>query len=122
FGADVTPLILEWGTAADPSAIADELRRDGPFKAVLVTHNETSTGVTNDLAAIAEVVRRSGALLLVDGISSVGSIEIKTDAWGCDVVLSGSQKGWMVPPGLAMVSVSPRAWAAYQEARMPRFY
>jgi aspartate aminotransferase-like enzyme len=122
FGADVTPLNFEWGTAADPAAIADALRSGGPFKAVLLTHNETSTGVTNDLSAIAQVVRGSGALLLVDGISSVGSIEIKTDAWGCDVVLSGSQKGWMVPPGLALVSVSPRAWAAYQEARLPRFY
>src|SRR5262249_46687524 len=122
FGANVVPLSFDWGTAAEPEAIAHALNQDGPFKAVLVTHNQTRTGLTNDLAAIAEVVRGSGALLLVDGISSVGSIEIKTDAWGCDVVLSGSQKGWMVPPGLAMVSVNPRAWAAYQEARMPRFY
>lgn len=122
FGTDVVTLSFEPGTAAAPDAIARALERQGPFKAVLVTHNETSTGVTNNLAAIAAVVRQTEALLLVDGISSVGSIELKTDAWGCDVVLAGSQKGWMVPPGLAMAAVSPRAWAAYQTARLPRFY
>lgn len=121
-GAEVVPLSFTPGQAADPDSIARTLRTSGPFRAVLVTHNETSTGVTNDLAAIARVVRETDALLVVDGISSVGSIEFKTDVWGCDVVLAGSQKGWMVPPGLAMAVVSPRAWEAYKLARMPRFY
>jgi aspartate aminotransferase-like enzyme len=122
FGADVVPLAFPWGQAADPSAVSKALEERGPFKAVLLTHNETSTGVTNDLAAIAAAVRPSGALLLVDAISSAGSVPVDADAWGLDLVLSGSQKGWMVPPGLAMVTVSPRAWEAYRAARMPRFY
>ena len=122
YGAEVVSTDVEPGRAADPAEVARLLESSGPFKAVLVTHNETSTGVTNDLAAIAEVVHRTDALLLVDAISSVGSIEFKTDEWGCDVVLTGSQKGWMVPPGLAMAVVGPRAWEAHKTARMPRFY
>jgi len=122
YGADVVSAGFEPGRAADPNVVARLIESSGPFKAVLVTHNETSTGVTNDLASIAEVVRRTEALLLVDAISSVGSIEFKADAWGCDVVLTGSQKGWMVPPGLAMVTVGARAWEAHRTATMPRFY
>jgi aspartate aminotransferase-like enzyme len=122
FGAEVVRLAFPPGQAADPSKVAEALDRLGPFKAVLVTHNETSTGVTNDLEAISRIVTPTSALLLVDAISSLSSIDLKTDAWGCDLVLSGSQKGWMVPPGLAMVSVGPRAWKAYETARMPRFY
>ena len=122
FGADVVRLTFPPGEAAEPGAVEAAIDRSGPFKAVLVTHNETSTGVTNDLEAIARLVGPTPTLLLVDAISSVGSVELKTDAWDCDLVLSGSQKGWMVPPGLAMVSVSAKAWKAYESARMPRFY
>ena len=122
YGADVVGLTAEPGQAADPDAVARVLNTSGPFRAVLVTHNETSTGVTNDLASIARVVRPTGALLMVDGVSSVGSIDLKTDEWGCDLVVSGSQKGWMVPPGLSMLSVSTKAWEAYKLARMPRYY
>jgi aspartate aminotransferase-like enzyme len=122
FGADVTELRFPEGQAAEPLVLQQTLERSVPFKVVLVTHNETSTGVTNDLAALARVVKSTPALLLIDAISSLGSIELRTDEWGCDVVLSSSQKGWMVPPGLAFVSVSPAAWQAYQSARMPRFY
>lgn len=122
YGADVVSLSISPGQAADPDVVKRALATSGPFQAVLVTHNETSTGVTNDVEAIAQVVHESDALLLVDAISSVGSIELKTDDWGCDVVLTGSQKGWMVPPGLAMVSVSAKAWEAYKTARLPRFY
>lgn len=122
FGANVTMLQFPAGTPADPARIGAVLNSSGPFKAVLVTHNETSTGITNDLEGIARQVAASGALLIVDAISSLSSIDLKTDAWGCDVVLSASQKGWMVPPGLAFVSVSPRAWDAYGAAKMPRYY
>ena len=122
FGAEVTKLDFPWGDPADPDAIRAELAANPRIKAVLVTHNETSTGVTNDLAAIAEVAREFEKLLVVDAISSVGSLDLPTDRWGCDVVIGGSQKGWMVPPGLVFVSVSPRAWAANSEAKMPRFY
>jgi aspartate aminotransferase-like enzyme len=122
FGAEVVPLNFEWGRAADPDAIVKALKSDPKIKAVLVTHNETSTGVTNDLAAISSVVKEAGKLLVVDAISSLGSIDLPVDKWHCDITVTGSQKGWMVPPGLAMVSVSQEGWQANQKAKMPRFY
>jgi len=122
FGAEVTPLRFEWGKAADVDAIRRALQAEPKIKAVLVTHNETSTGVTNDLASINSVVKEFDKLLLVDAVSSLGSIELPVDDWHCDVTVTCSQKGWMVPPGLAMVSVSQEAWQAHSTARMPRFY
>jgi len=122
FGAEVVPLRFEWGKAADADAVRRALEADPKIKAVLVTHNETSTGVTNDLAAISSAVKEFDKLLLVDAISSLGSINLPVDDWHCDVVVTGSQKGWMVPPGLAMVSVSQEGWQAHAKARMPRFY
>jgi aspartate aminotransferase-like enzyme len=122
FGAGVISHNVEWGKAAEPDAIRQSLKNNPEVKAVLVTHNETSTGVTNDLGAISKVVKESGKLLLVDAISSLGSIDLPVDAWHCDVVVTASQKGWMVPPGLAMVSVSQEAWQAHTQAKMPRFY
>ena len=122
FGAEVTPLKFEWGKAADPNAIRSALQADPKIKAVLVTHNETSTGVTNDLASISSAVKDFDKLLLVDAISSLGSIDLPVDDWHCDVSVTGSQKGWMAPPGLAMVSVSQEAWQAHAKAKMPRFY
>ncbi len=122
FGAEVTRVSFEWGKAADADAVRKALQKDSRIKAVLITHNETSTGVTNDLGVISEVVKEFDKLLLVDAISSLGSINLPVDEWHCDIAVSGSQKGWMVPPGLAMISVSQEAWQAYDEARMPRFY
>lgn len=122
FGAEVVPLNFEWGRAADIDEIRRALKSDPEIKAVLVTQNETSTGVTNDLAAISSLVREFDKLLLVDAISSLGSIDLPVDKWQCDVTVTASQKGWMVPPGLAMVSVSKRAWQAYAGAKMPRYY
>jgi len=122
FGAEVTRVKFDWGQAIDPDAAKQALDADPKIKAVLVTHNETSTGVTSDLEAIGAVVRKFDKLLIVDAISSLGCIDLQVDAWGCDVVATGSQKGWMVPPGLAFVSVNERAWKAHAEAKMPRFY
>jgi len=122
FGAEASRLRFEWGRAVDPQAVRQALSQDTGTKAVLVTHNETSTGVTNDLASISAVVREYEKLLLVDAISSLGAIDLPADAWGCDVVVTASQKGWMAPPGLAMVSVSERAWKANAQAKMPRYY
>ena len=123
FGADVITASFPWGSAVDPDGIRGALRANPDAKAVLVTHNETSTGVTVDLEAVAGVVKKEfDKLLLVDGISSVCSLPLSTDAWGCDVVTTGSQKGWMVPPGLAFFTFSGEAWKAHAEARMPRFY
>ena len=122
FGAEVIPLRFEWGKAADVDAIRKALHAEPQIKAVLVTHNETSTGVTNDLAAISSVAKEFDKLLLVDAISSLGSITLPVDDWHLDVTVTGSQKGWMAPPGLAMVSVSQEAWQAHSKAKMPRFY
>ena len=123
YGADVTMLSFTPGTAVDLETLRQALSTDPGIKAVLVTHNETNTGVTNDLEAIAAVVKGEfDKLLLVDGISSVCSMPLRTDQWGCDVVASASQKGWMLPPGLAFISFSKRAWEANAIASMPRFY
>jgi aspartate aminotransferase-like enzyme len=122
FGAEVIPLQFEWGKAADIDTIRRALKAEPDIRAVLVTHNETSTGVTNDLAQISAVVKEFDKLLLIDAISSLSSINLPVDDWHCDVVVTGSQKGWMVPPGLAMVSVSEDAWRAHKKAKMPRFY
>jgi aspartate aminotransferase-like enzyme len=124
FGADVVELKVEWGRAANPQAIVDRLRAEPDVDTVFVTHNETSTGVLNPLPDIARAVgqARPDVLLEVDGISSVGSVAIRPEAWGCDVVIAGSQKGWMIPPGLTFVAVSPRAWERQAQARLPRLY
>ncbi|MFC1870010.1 pyridoxal-phosphate-dependent aminotransferase family protein [Chloroflexota bacterium] len=122
FGAEVIRYKVESGKAADPDAVRQALKAEPAIKAVMVTHNETSTGVTNDLAALGAAVKEFDKLLLVDAISSLSSVNLKVDDWHCDVAISSSQKGWMVPPGLAMVSVSPKAWQAHAQAKMPRFY
>lgn len=124
YGADVTRLSVEWGGAAEPQAIRDALRARADYRAVLLTHNETSTGVTNPIAALAAVVREMApeALILVDAISALGAVPFAMDAWGLDLVVTGSQKAWMSAPGLAMVAANERAWAVMETARMPRVY
>jgi aspartate aminotransferase-like enzyme len=122
YGANVIPLNYEWGQAAHADDVRKALKADPEIKAVIVTHNETSTGVTNPLAQIAEVVREFDRLVVVDAVSSLGAIPLNMDAWGLDVVVTGSQKGWMVPPGLAFVAMSERGWKAFDTAKMPRFY
>jgi aspartate aminotransferase-like enzyme len=121
YGANVIRLEAEWGQPVDAADLADVLAAHPEVGLVLLTHNETSTGVTNPLQELAAVARGHGALVAVDGVSSISSIPIQTDAWGIDVV-SSSQKGWMAPPGLALVSVGPRAWERRESARSPRFY
>jgi len=122
YGANVTQIDIPYGQAIPPERVAEELAVNPRFKAVFVTHNETSTGVTNALDAIGKVVRNHSALLIVDSISGAGALPLKMDDWGLDVVVSGSQKGWMIPPGLAFIAASERAWAAHAGATMPRFY
>jgi aspartate aminotransferase-like enzyme len=124
FGADVRRMEVEWGRAADSGAIAQALAEEPNVKALLVTHNETSTGVLNDISAIARAARevRPDILLLVDGISGMLAADLRTDEWDLDVVVGGSQKAWMIPPGLTFLSISERAWAAHRTATMPRFY
>jgi Serine-pyruvate aminotransferase/archaeal aspartate aminotransferase len=124
YGADVTKQSYEWGKAAEPAKVAEALAAGGPWKAVLLTQNETSTAVTNPIAELAAAVKAAApdALILVDAISGLGAVPFETDAWGLDVVVSGSQKAWMVAPGLSFVAVSPRAWEAAAVAKMPKFY
>jgi aspartate aminotransferase-like enzyme len=108
YGAEVIRLNFEWGKPVSPDATEKALKANGNIKAVLVTHNETSTGVTNDVKEISAVVKKFDKLLLVDAISSLGCINLPTDDWNCDIVVTASQKGFMVPPGLAMVSVNEK--------------
>ncbi len=124
FGLNVTKIDFPWGEAADPEAVATHLRVNAPYKGVLVTHNETSTGVMNDIEALSKVIRQDNpdALIVVDAVSSLGCVPLEMDPWDIDVVLTGSQKGWMVPPGLMMIGVGPRAWEANKTANLPRFY
>ncbi len=124
YGAEVTPLRFKLGHPADAEAVSKALREKGPFAAVLLTQNETSSGVTNPMERLCAAIHKASpeTLILVDGISGLGAIRLRSDAWGCDVVVSASQKAWMAPPGLAMISFGPRAWAAYEKARMPRYY
>ena len=123
FGADVLTLDFPFGEAIDLDVLRKCLNNNPDVKAVTVTHNETSTGVTNDLQAVADVVKGEfDKLILVDGISSVASIPMSADAWGLDVVATASQKGWMLPPGFAFLSFNDRAWAAHAESTMPKFY
>lgn len=124
FGASVERLEVEWGTAADPRQLAEHLAAHEPYAAVLLTHNETSTGVANPLRELVDAVRESpGApLTLVDGISGLGAAPFEMDAWGVDLVVSASQKAWMGSPGVAIVASGERARAAETRATMPRFY
>jgi aspartate aminotransferase-like enzyme len=125
YGADVTTQSTPLGQAVDPDEIAATLKAKGPFKAVLLTQNETSSGVTNDIEALCKAIYAAAnpaPLILVDGISGLGAIRLRMDAWGVDVLVSGSQKAWMAPPGSAFIAMSPRAWKAYETAKMPRYY
>jgi aspartate aminotransferase-like enzyme len=124
FGADVERLDVPWGEVADPAALTDHLADHPPYAAVLVTHNETSTGVTNPIRELAAAIRSApgNPLVIVDGISGLGAMPFQMDAWGIDLVVSASQKAWMGSPGLGIAAVGERAWAAAERARMPRFY
>jgi aspartate aminotransferase-like enzyme len=124
FGAAVDRVDVEWGRAADPADLAERLQRSEPYRAVLLTHNETSTGVANPLRALAATVRNAPGepLVLVDGISGLGAIPFEMAGWGVDLVVSASQKAWMGSPGIAIAAVGERARAAGETAAMPRFY
>ena len=120
----ITPDIIkvEWGKAVEPEEITRRLKANPKIKAVFTTLCETSTGVTNDINAIGEVIKDTDKVLVVDAISGLGAIDLKTDAWGCDMVISGSQKGLMLPPGLGFISVSPKAFKLMEDAKCPKYY
>ncbi len=122
YGCDVQELRYPWGEVPSPEDVSAKLEEIGGAHAVFLTHSETSTGVVIDLQETAARIRSSGALVVVDAISSLGAIPCETDAWGLDVVVSGSQKALMTPPGLALASVSAAALEASTNATSPRFY
>jgi len=122
WGAEVTALDYEWGTKVVPADIEEALAADPAIKAVYVQSSETSTGVVNDIKAIGEIVAKTPAILVVDAISGLGATDLKTDAWLVDICVAGSQKALMVPPGLAYVAVSEKAWAVVEQCATPRFY
>jgi aspartate aminotransferase-like enzyme len=122
YGMKVEELIVEWGHAVKAEQVEAALRKNPGIKAVFVQANETSTGVYHDVKSVAAVVKNTGALFVVDAISALVAHDIKTDEWGIDVMIGGSQKGVMLPPGLAFVSVSDKAWKMAETARTPKFY
>jgi aspartate aminotransferase-like enzyme len=122
YGVEPVRLEVPWGEALDPEDVDRVLAEHPEIEKVCVTHNETSTGVVNDMRAIAAVVKGRGKLLAVDSVSGAGIMPLAVDELGIDVVVTASQKGWMAPPGLAMIAVGPAGYAASAAARCPRFY
>jgi aspartate aminotransferase-like enzyme len=123
YGLDAHEIKLEWGTAVTASDILEMLERFPNSRAVCMTHSETSTGVFTDIREITRTIReRFDGLVIVDGITAVGAHEMRFDEWDLDVVITGSQKGLMIPPGLAFACLSDRAWAAAERATLPRYY
>ncbi len=123
YGINTEVIKVEWGKAVDPKEIEAKIKSaKSNIKAVFTTLCETSTGVATDIKAIGEVVKATEALLVVDAISGLGAIDLQSDNWGCDVVVSGSQKGLMLPPGLGFISVSPKAWRLAETSKCPKYY
>jgi len=122
YGINTDILDVEWGRAVEPAAVENRLKANTKIKAVFATLCETSTGVANDIEAIGKVIKDANAVLVVDAISGLGAVDLKTDEWFCDVVVSGSQKGLMLPPGLGLISASPKAWKLIEAAKSPRYY
>lgn len=123
YGADVNDVKFERGKSADPKVLEAELKK-GPVKAVFMQQNETSTGVINDVEALARTVRKvqPDALILVDAVSGMMAAPLKTDEWDLDVVVAGSQKAFMVPPGVSAVSISQKAFKAHETSKCPKHY
>lgn len=124
YGVEAEVISGPWGEQADPKALENHLSNDknGEIKAIFITHNETSTGVLNDVKALRKAAENHPALFIVDSVSGMAADPLKVDEWKLDVVVSGSQKAYMIPPGLAFVSVSDKAWAASDKVKNPRFY
>jgi len=123
YGLNVIDLEYAWTEVVDPADVATALAENPGVRGVIVTQSETSSGVLNDVKAIGAIVREyPDTVLIVDSITGIGAVECKTDEWGLDVVMTGSQKGLMLPPGLAALTVSPKAWRAYERSTLPKYY
>jgi serine---pyruvate transaminase len=121
FGAELVHVQLEWGETPEPDDLRAALTAAGDVRVVYLTHSETSTGVVCDIQALAAVAKEAGALVVVDAVSSLGAVPLETDGWELDVVVSGSQKALMCPPGLGFVSVSPAALESAARSTAPRY-
>lgn len=123
-GAEVDIIEVETGKAIDPKTLKEKLDSDvnKEIKIVTLTQNETSTGVTNDVKTLVSMIREHGALSVVDGVTSLGAMTCKMDEWGIDVLVSGSQKGFMIPPGLSFLAANERAWEVQKQCKRPDFY
>jgi len=123
YGLNVVDLSYEWTQTVDTADIATALAENPGVRGVVVVQSETSSGVLNDIERIGAIVREyEECVFIVDSITGIGAVECRTDEWGLDVVMTGSQKGLMLPPGLAAVTVSPKAWRAYERSTLPKFY
>lgn len=122
FGIDHTPLPIEWGHGAKVDDIRAAMDADKAIDTIIVVHSETSTTARTDVEGIARLARERDAILIVDGITAVGAIPVKMDEWGVDAYITGSQKAVMLPPGLAFVAVSDRAWSRIDSGKMPVLY
>ena len=123
-GAVVEKLEVELGQVIKPEDLKAKLAKDTnkEIKIVTLTHSETSTGAKNDIKTLCKIIKDHGAISVVDGVTSVGAMDVKMDEWGIDVLVSGSQKGFMIPPGLAFLAASPDAWKVHEACKYPSFY
>ena len=123
-GAVVEKIEVEAGGVIEPEVLRKRLGedKDKKIKIVTLTHSETSTGAANDVKTLCSIIREHGALSVVDGVTSVCAMPVKPDEWGIDVLVSGSQKGFMIPPGLAFLTANERAWKVYENCKHPSFY
>lgn len=122
FGVECITIDVEWGDSVDPQVVAEQLRLNPKIKAVYTTLSETSTGALTDIEALGAIVKETDAILVVDAISGLAADRLESDAWHVDVVLCGSQKGFMLPPGLAFMSVSQKAWELAERSLLPGYY
>ncbi len=123
YGIDPVVIDVEWGKAVDPQVVEDHLKKDPEIKAVCVQASETSTGVKHDIEALGKIVaQKDNTILIVDAITGIGVFDIKTDDWNLDIVAGGSQKAFMLPPGLAFITLSDKAWSFAEKSNLPKFY
>ncbi len=123
YGLNVTTVKAKWGEPLDPESFKNLLNKDKDIRAVIITHSETSTGVINNLEAISKLVKsHENAIMIADCVTSIGACNVPMDEWSIDVIASGSQKGYRMPPGLSFVAMSQKAWEANERSDLPKFY
>lgn len=122
WGMKATVLTAPYGDAVQPEAVQQALARNANFKGVFVQSSESSTGTQHDVKSMGLAIKKTGAIFVVDAITGIGTMPLEIDAWGLDIVIGGSQKAFMIPPGLAFLAISPKAWKLGESAKAPRFY